>query len=551
MTGAFIALLRPFWPVALFSTLMGTASGLATALLLATTNRILHTDGGGATGLVLGFAGLCLLTVAGEVISDIGNSLVGQRVVESLRRDLCARILTAPIDAIERYRGHRLSAVLNQDVDTITGFTFGFSGFAIAIAVTVGCLGYLLLLSPLMFLITLAAVVIGTGAHALARRHGIAGFAAAREAEDELQKQYRAITDGAKELRMNRARRVDMYQRRIVGTVGRIRLLRMRAVRVFCSANAFGSILFFAVIGLLLALQATAAAADPAAISGFVLVLLYVKGPVEQIVGMLPTLGRAQVSLRRVLDLSVRFANPEPHLPLDGRSSAVPAVPERIELRGARYAFPAPEGGEPFVLGPVDLTIGAGEIVFVTGENGGGKTTLIKLLLGLYRPAEGELRLNGRPLEAAELDDYRQLFSTVFTDYYLFEDLDLPDGVLPEEAGRYLDRLEIAHKVRVKDGKFTTTDLSTGQRKRLALVHAWLEGRPVLVFDEWAADQDPEFRRIFYTELLPDLRRQGRTIVAISHDDRYFHIADRCIVLQAGHVIAEKRSLPATVSDET
>lgn len=137
-------------------------------------------------------------------------------------------------------------------------------------------------------------------------------------------------------------------------------------------------------------------------------------------------------------------------------------------------------------------------------------------------------------------DDYRQLFTTVFADYYLFDDLVQGGGQQSlDSASQYLDRLEIAHKVSVKDGAFTTTDLSTGQRKRLALVNAWLEGRPVLVFDEWAADQDPAFRRIFYTELLPDLKRLGKTIIVISHDDRYFDIADQLVRLRAGKVVRE------------
>ena len=126
------------------------------------------------------------------------------------------------------------------------------------------------------------------------------------------------------------------------------------------------------------------------------------------------------------------------------------------------------------------------------------------------------------------------MFTTIFADYYLFDDVVQGDTHIPEDANKYLQRLEIAHKVSVEDGEFTTTDLSTGQRKRLALVNAWLEERPVLVFDEWAADQDPTFRRIFYTELLPDLKRLGKTIIVISHDDRYFDVADRIVRLEGG-----------------
>jgi len=268
-------------------------------------------------------------------------------------------------------------------------------------------------------------------------------------------------------------------------------------------------------------------------------VLLYMKGPLEYLVTTLPVVSRANVAFKRIADLAEQFSSPEPHLLLSDKAAPKPLV-EHLELRDVHYAFPAVDGSKPFALGPVNLSIAQGEIVFIVGENGGGKTTLIKLLLGLYAPQGGEIILNGAPVMAENRDDYRQLFTTIFADYYLFDELVQGDQEIPEDANRYLERLEIAHKVTIRDGAFSTTDLSTGQRKRLALLNAWLEERPVLVFDEWAADQDPAFRRIFYTELLPELKYLGKTIIVISHDDRYFDVADQLVRMEAGRVISEK-----------
>jgi putative pyoverdin transport system ATP-binding/permease protein len=190
-------------------------------------------------------------------------------------------------------------------------------------------------------------------------------------------------------------------------------------------------------------------------------------------------------------------------------------------------------------LGPINLVFEPGSLVFITGGNGSGKTTLIKILTGLYAAETGEIRLDGKPIHIANADAYRQLFSAVFSDFFLFDQLHGMVNV-DEDAKRYLNLLQLEHKVSVKDGKFSTIDLSQGQRKRLALLIAYLEDRPIYVFDEWAADQDALFRDIFYHQLLPDLKRRGKSVFVISHDERYYHIADRLIRLDYGGVESDE-----------
>lgn len=540
--GAFnglLALLRPFRTIVVISVALGMAGGLAITLLLATINNALHSATGMTQGVVLTFAALCVLALTSSIVSDIGTNYVGQRIIAALRKDLGEKVLSAPITQIERYRSHRLIPVLTHDVDTISDFSFAFTPLAIATTVTLGCLGYLAYLSVPMFLMMVVAIIIGTSVQLVAGGKGIKGFDEARDHEDELQRYYNAIASGAKELRIHRPRRFRMNTQRIQKTADRISDIQVRSVNIYILAKSFGSMLFFVVIGLALAMQAYYPNPDPAVITGFVLVLLYMKGPLEHVVGYLPIVGKARIAFARISELSERFSSPEPHLLMDD-SEAPQALVHSLELREVRYSPPPVEGSEPFHLGPINLNIKQGDIVFIVGENGCGKTTLIKLLLGLYPPESGEIRLNGQAVTDQARDDYRQLFTTVFADYFLFDDLVQGNaGKSLDVATQYLNRLEIAHKVSVKDGAFTTTDLSTGQRKRLALVNAWLEERPVLVFDEWAADQDPAFRRIFYTELLPDLKRLGKTIIVISHDDRYFDIADQLVRMKAGRVLSE------------
>lgn len=531
-------LLKPFKVIVALSIVLGMVGGLSVTVLLATINNALHADSSPSSSVIALFAGLCLLALVSSICSDIGTNFVGQNIIAKLRKTLGEKVLSAPIDQIERYRSHRLIPVLTHDVDTISDFAFAFAPLAISLTVTLGCLGYLALLSWPMFLLMLVAIAIGTGAQFLAQSSGVRGFEAARSAEDDLQRHYNAIADGAKELRIHRPRRYRMFVHGIQATADFICKTQIRSINTFVIAKTFGSMLFFIVIGLALVLQTLWPSHDKAVMSGFVLVLLYMKGPLEHLVGTLPIVSRAKIAFRRISELSEQFSSPEPHLLLSDVEPAQRSITS-IELQDVSYAFPPVEGAQPFRLGPVNLKIQQGDIVFIVGENGCGKTTLIKLLLGLYAPQQGQVRLSGQPVTAEDRDEYRQLFTTIFADYYLFDDVVQGDSHLPQDAQQYLQRLEIAHKVSVRDGKFTTTDLSTGQRKRLALVNAWLEERTVLVFDEWAADQDPTFRRIFYTELLPDLKRLGKTIIVISHDDRYFDVADQLVRLEAGKVVIE------------
>lgn len=532
-------LLWPFLPWILLSIAAGAAAGVATVTLLDTINHVLHDPQGLTENLLLMFTALCAVVLVGRMVSDMSTNYVGQRLVAQIRKALARKILGAPIDALERYRTHRLIPILTQDIEMISDVTFSLASTVIAIAIVLGCLGYLAWLSPQLFMLLTVALIVGATVQGWAQARGVAGFWEARDLEEILHKAYRGISDGAKELRMHRVRRSRMLEEQIDLTVDKIRAHNQKAINTFVMATAFGSALFFMLIAVVLG-WATVQQPAPEVVSGFVMVLLFLKGPMEQIIDTLPSIGRARVAYQRINDLSARFANPEAYLNLAQEPSEV-SLNDSIQLQGVRYAFNTPDGKETFELGPIDLILRPGELVFVVGDNGSGKTTLIKLLLGLYAPQHGDIILDGERVTSDGRDDYRQLFTTVFSDFYLFEELVTDEMCTPhglsDVALPYLQRLEIGHKVSVKDGAFSTIDLSTGQRKRLALVHAYLEGRPVVVFDEWAADQDPTFRHLFYTELLPELRTKGHLLIVISHDDRYFHLADRVVRMQSGQIV--------------
>jgi putative ATP-binding cassette transporter len=273
-------------------------------------------------------------------------------------------------------------------------------------------------------------------------------------------------------------------------------------------------------------------------LTGYALTVLYIAGPMMLLVGTIPTLNNATVSLERVEELGLTLAQPK-RLSDEGRAMPGKRVSWReIELRGITHSYYREREASSFTLGPINLNLSRGELIFLVGGNGSGKTTLAKLLCGLYIPESGSLLLDGKPVSDLTRDQYRQLFSVVFSDFYLFEKLlGLEAKNLDARAAHYIERLQLEHKVEVRDGQLSTVDLSQGQRKRLALLTAYLEDRPVYIFDEWAADQDPVFREIFYYELLPELKARGKTVVVISHDDRYYGMADRIVTLDYGQLV--------------
>ena len=274
--------------------------------------------------------------------------------------------------------------------------------------------------------------------------------------------------------------------------------------------------------------------------------LLFMRAPLTAAVGALPMLMQSKVALQALADLGLADYTTAFHSPF-----RLPENWRTIRLENITYAYPQ-QGGQTFALQPINLTIHRGETLFLIGGNGSGKSTLSMLLAGLYTPASGKIFVDDIEITAENRPAYRQLFTSVFTDFHIFEQL--VDGIGEDAAqaqiARWLARLQLDEKVKIEQNRILNSKLSQGQKKRLGLLAAALENRSIIILDEWAADQDPQFRRIFYEQLLPLLKQSGSTIFAISHDDKYFHHAERVISMKQG-VLSELDSETArTVADE-
>jgi putative pyoverdin transport system ATP-binding/permease protein len=271
--------------------------------------------------------------------------------------------------------------------------------------------------------------------------------------------------------------------------------------------------------------------------------VVFLFGPLGQVVAVYPLFNEAIVSLREIQRVE-RLLDSIYERGLVDRVDAVGQAIPFHDLRCAALAFNyQDEHGHPsFSLEPFDFRLSKGELVFITGGNGSGKSTFLKVLAGLYPPAKGGIAVNGVIIDHDNLQSYRNLFANVFSDFHLFDRL---YGVKEVDRDRVRDLLELtdlAHKTSIEDHRLETLSLSSGQRKRLALVLSLLEDKPILLLDEWAAEQDPPFRRKFYREILPWLRQQEKTVVAVTHDDDHYDVADRVLKMQFGKFVPAVRN---------
>jgi len=403
---------------------------------------------------------------------------------------------------------------------------------------------YLGLLSPSLLTLVLAFVICGLFSWRLPQNWAWKRLKLAREADNLLFGHFRAITEGYKELKLDSSRRHAFLNDELDNTADLLRRRENNANLMLALADRWSECLYYLLIGTVVFLVASAEEIPRETLTGFVLVILFIGEPLTAVVQWVPAIGRGIVALKNIEALGLSKS-----AELDNGSVAETVdrtgMPLTIEMFDVSYGYSDEDGVCGYRLGPVDLHIAPGELVFVTGGNGSGKTTLALLILGLYTPDRGEIRFGGQLITNENRESYSQNFSAVFADSYVFESLlGYSSGDLLTRANDLLALLQLDTKLHIMNGRFSTVDLSRGQRKRLALLAAYLADRPFYLFDEWAAEQDPVFRDFFYLEMLPELRARGKTVIVITHDDRYFHLCDWLLRLDMGQIKERHRGPP-------
>ncbi len=517
----------------------GIASGACNTGILALINSGLVRQSSTPTQvLVWRFVGLCLVLAVSRLVAEVVLARLGQRALYDLRMGLSGQILRAPLRQLETTGSFRILEALTNDLPTITNALLIIPVIGINIAVTAGGLIYLGWLSIKLLGIILLVLLVGILSYQIPVIRAQQYFRRAREDGESLLKHFQGLVDGIKELKLHSWKSADFLQLDLAPTAAALRANNLRGITTYSIAASVGQTFAFLVIGFLVFVLPQWQHVTAANIVAFTLVLLYLLNPLQVIMNTMPTIGRADVAIRKFEEIGFSLNQCAPEADFQASRSRDTDW-QWLELRDIIYHYQSSEDSA-FTLGPVSLKLRRGELLFISGGNGSGKTTLSKILTGLYIPDAGQISLDEVTIDDANRGWYRQQFSAVFSDFFLFERL-LGISATETEADvkEYLTKWHLDGVVKLENGKWSTVDLSRGQRKRLALLAAYLEGRSILMFDEWAADQDPLFKQLFYSEFLPYLKSLGKTVIVITHDDRYFHHGDRLVRFESGKIVED------------
>lgn len=459
-------------------------------------------------------------------------------MTRKLRMRICGKILYTNLRYVESRGVGDIYSRLITDVHQLSNSSLELLRAFEAAILLLFCLIYIGWLSLPGLAATVVTMIAGVSIYLLREKKARDQLRQSRLKEAEFCNAVSDLLRGFKEVKVNRARQTALSE--YVDDVSvEFRDLNVSAELIIIRSLVTSQAFTFGLIAGLVFLLPHLFATQSTVIFQFLAAIFFMIGPLELLVSSVPAMSRARVALQ-----NVKLLEDDLDRAVSVHENRAPTVePMRfasLRLEDLQFRFESGESDDHFDLGPISLDLRRGEILFLVGGNGSGKTTLLKLMSGLYTPDAGRILVNGKTFDASECQAYREMFSTVFNDFHLFKRL---YGIVTADGtalAALLRMLQLDGKTHYEDGAFTTIELSTGQRKRLAFAVACLEDRQIYVFDELAADQDPGFRRFFYRELLPELRRQGKTIIAATHDDHYFDAADRVLKLDYGRIAEQE-----------
>ena len=494
---------------------------------------------------------LIVAMVSVGILAQYLLARLSANVVATLRENLTGRILQADFEGLERIGGHRIYATLTGDIARISRGIAVLPEYAYNISLVFLCLSYIGYLSVQLLGLLLVVITAAIFIVRILLQRASKFLSALRKNDDELFDHYQTLVEGSKELNIRVYRKQFFYRTLLLPIISLAKNNSIKSQLNFAFlSNISNAFIFMAMVSLMFFASWLLPELKIETLVSVMLVFIFMVGPLGFVIDSFSSLADASVGYKGVAtfenilgettDKSLAF-NESIHR----ENKTINSNWQSITLSDIYYRYASTQSDEygNFAVGPFSATLNRGEIIFITGGNGSGKSTFAKLLTGLYTPSAGKIFVDDQQIDySTDVSDYRQLFSTIFSDFYLFKQVLDGTGSLANDDDilAHLIQLELDKKVSSTEGTLSTIRLSHGQRKRLALLHTYLEDSPICIFDEWAADQDAHFRHYFYTKILPDLKRKNKLVIAISHDDRYFSCCDRLLKLEQGRIVEKE-----------
>lgn len=519
---------------------MAVIAGLSNAMVLAVINAAASPSAQNTKGrLAIMFVVVVVTWSISQRYMMYEASKEIERIIHRVRSRLTAAVRDSELIEIERIGRTVIYNAISKEIQSLGQNTNTLVAVSQMSLLVVFALLYLFVLSPIAFVIAMVFMSVAVTMY-LGRLKAVnKAIADSFTAEYGLHELLEGILDGFKEVKLNATRSKEISDDLLDASLAAAES-RVTAQSQLVRNYVFTQNVFFLLLATMVFIVPLATDIANETIVKLTTAILFVTSAIAGVVSSVPVFINANASAKNIMSLHRAIGAPSRLLSDVTRIAVTPPPFREIEVRDVSFAYG--EADNPgFRVGPFNVTFKAGETVFISGGNGSGKSTFMRLFTSLYWPRDGYIALDGRPVTHETVEAYRALFTAVFSEYHLFKRL---YGVAPEaldEIPELLRLFEIEDKTALVDGAFTTVNLSAGQRKRVALIVALLERRPLCVLDEWAADQDPLFRRKFYEDLLPMFKARGMTIVAVSHDDRYFHVADRRLHLEEGKIVSDLR----------
>ena len=518
----------------------GLLSGLLGAGLIAFINTTLHAEGS-TYGSIPGFLALVLGIIGCNLLSQWLLNRAGQDAVLALCLDLSKKLCTASYQLLEEKGQSRILATLTDDVRALASAIAIIPVLLMNSAILLGCSAYLAYLSWQVFVIVVAVVSGASIVHHLLNKRAYQCVQRAREARETVLRLLRHLVEGLKELHLRQSYRRALLESNLEPAADEFKRENIAAGLQYGYMQAWTQLMFYGTIGALLFSIPLMKDIPSETLTGYLFAFFYMMGPFRAFIGAAPTLSQGEIALRKIQELGLSLL-PEDNQETRENHFTLTSTWHKLELRMVTFRYStASQVSDSFTLGPLNFSITPGEIVLIAGGNGSGKTTLVKLLSGLYAPQDGSILLNNSLITQDNRKWYREHLAVVFSDFHLFEKLaGMVGSPLNIQSKNFQQELHLDQKVTLTEGSYNFEGLSHGQRRRLALLLAFLDDRPIYLFDEWAADQDPYFKEFFYHKFLPELKARGKSAIVVTHDDRYFDVGDRVVKMENGRLVASQ-----------